>query len=237
MALRAPGLCPAPAAPSARVGRLCDDTRVTLRAGGHPPGPAARPFLVDPVERGGQLGKVHVAVDAAEALLGHQHARGGPSQAHRRVPPARDAPRGPCNHGAHGLHDVRRGQRLAKIIRQLQAGERQHLGHALPERPRRSGQISSYFFAWFSRSRRTVARSGMVHACLNAIFAAAWCFFGSCPTTLRPLWTGHRWTSAAMHEILLTDVRIVLGFGIDDLVVIYLICHQFVRIGNCQPIQ
>ena len=81
-----------------------------------------------------------VAVDAAEALLGHQHSRRGPSQTHRRVPPARDVPRGPCDHGVHGPHDVRRGQRLAQFLRQPRAGERQHLGHALPECPRRSGE-------------------------------------------------------------------------------------------------
>ena len=115
------------------------DPRVPLWTGGNPPGPAARPLFVDPVERGYQLGKVDVAVDAAEALLGRQHARGGPSQAHRRVPPARDVPRGPRDHRVHRLHDVRRGKRLAQIIRQPQADERQHLGHALPERPRRSG--------------------------------------------------------------------------------------------------
>ena len=80
-----------------------------------------------------------MAVDAAKVLLGHQHSRSGPSQAHRRVPPARDVPLGSRDHGVHGLHDVCRGQRLAQFLRQPQAGERQHLGHALPERPRRSG--------------------------------------------------------------------------------------------------
>ena len=63
-----------------------------MRAGGHPPGLRPRPLLVDPVERVGQLGKVAVAVDTVEALLGRQHSRSGPSQAHRRVPLARDVP-------------------------------------------------------------------------------------------------------------------------------------------------
>ena len=87
-----------------------------------------------------QVNQAAVAVDAAEALLGHQHSRGGPSQAHRRVPTARDVPRGPCDHGVRGSHDVRRGQRLAQFLRQPRADERQHLGHALPERPRRFGE-------------------------------------------------------------------------------------------------
>ena len=133
MALRAPGLDPAPAALSGR------GLRIFLRVGGRLPGLAACHFLAGPVERVGQLGKVAVAVDVAEALLGHQHTCGGPSQAHRRVPPARDVPRGPRDHGVHRLHDVRRGQRLAQFLRQPQASERQHLGHALPDRPRGFG--------------------------------------------------------------------------------------------------
>ena len=98
----------------------------------------ARLVLVDPVERVGQLEKVDVAVDAAKALPGHQHSRGGPSQAHRRIPPARDVPRGSRDHGIYGLHNVHRGKRPAQIIWQPQAGERQYLGHALPDQPHRS---------------------------------------------------------------------------------------------------
>ena len=75
--------------------------RGSLRASGHPIGPAAHPLLVDPVERVGQLGKVTIAVDAAEALLRHQRSRGGPSQANQRVPQVLDVPRDPCDRGVH----------------------------------------------------------------------------------------------------------------------------------------
>ena len=78
---------------------------VSLRAGGHPLGLAAHPLLVDPVECGGQLWKVAVAVDVTKALLCYRHSRSGPSQAHRRRWYSANA----CLHGANRAAHVALG--------------------------------------------------------------------------------------------------------------------------------
>lgn len=77
MALQALGPDLAPAVFLEEPVRL-RDPRDSLRAVGRPPGLAARPLIVDPVERINQIGKVDVAVGAAKALLGHQHSRSDP---------------------------------------------------------------------------------------------------------------------------------------------------------------
>ena len=72
-----------------------------------------------------------VSLEAPEALLRFQHARGGPAQSHLRVPPALHIPAYLANDAVHALDDVGAGQRAAQIRREAKPVDGQDLVHTL----------------------------------------------------------------------------------------------------------
>ena len=72
-----------------------------------------------------------VSLEAPEALLRFQHARGGPAQSHLRVPPALHIPAHLANDAVHALDDVGAGQRAAQIRREAKPVDGQDLVQTL----------------------------------------------------------------------------------------------------------
>ena len=74
-----------------------------------------------------------VGLEAPEALLRFQHARGSPAQSHLRVPPALHIPTYLANDAVHALDDVGAGQRPAQVRRQAEPVDRQDLVQTLED--------------------------------------------------------------------------------------------------------
>ena len=72
-----------------------------------------------------------VGLEAPEALLRFQHARGSPAQSHLCIPPALHIPAYLANDAVHALDDVGAGQRAAQVRRQTEPVDGQDLVQTL----------------------------------------------------------------------------------------------------------
>jgi hypothetical protein len=86
-----------------------------------------------------QRRQVQEAVDATELLGRLEHAGGAPSECHLPVPPTLDVGGVVPAYLDPRLDCICRPQRARQSGRHAEAGDRERLGQALPEAPRRAG--------------------------------------------------------------------------------------------------
>ena len=116
-----------------------------------------------------------VGLEAPEALLGFQHARGSPAQSHLCIPPALHIPANLANDAVHALDDVGAGQRTAQIRRQAKPVHGQDLIQTLEDRLRDArgltlkplGEVADQTLSFHGIVEFPCLTEGLVNACVQ----------------------------------------------------------------------